>query len=102
MQAMLRKMEALLAAEPPTTAYNRTAVLAAYQAALDGSNVAASSAFQPPVSSPDEAYLAELQGADGGQPFAAASAAYPVSLPARHPALPVKTKVVDTVWTSIL
>ena len=65
MQLYIRRIEDLLEAAPPTTAYNKTALLAQYQEALTGSK-RPPSLYQPPVSAPEQAYLDELRGFPGG------------------------------------
>ena len=72
-------MEALLETAPPTTAYNRTALLALYQSVLDGSG-RASGYVQPPVSAPDAAFVAEVQGTQGGNAIMTAPAAAQVTI----------------------
>ena len=71
-------MEELLEAAPPTTAYNRTAILALYQSVLEGSGRSSGYA-QPPVSAPDAAYVAEVQGSQEGNAAMTAPAAAQVS-----------------------
>ena len=65
LQLYIRRIEDLLERAPPTTAYNKTALLAQYQEALTGSE-RPPNLYQPPVSAPEQAYLAELRGAPGG------------------------------------
>lgn len=79
MQDMLRRMEELLEAAPPTTAYNRTALLALYQSVLEGSG-RASGYVQPPVSAPDAAFVAEIQGNQAGNAVMTAPAAAQVTI----------------------
>ena len=68
-------MEQLLEAAPPTTAYNRTALLLLYQSILDGSG-RASGYFQPPVSAPNAEFMAEVQeGSQGAKPVMTVPAA---------------------------
>ena len=71
-------MVELLEAAAPTTAYNRTALLALYQSALAGT-AHASGYIQPPVSAPDAAFIAEVQGRHGGLAVRMAPAAAQVS-----------------------
>ena len=71
LQLYIRRMEDLLERAPPTTAYNKTALLAQYQEALTGSEKTPN-LYQPPVSAPEQAYLAELRGAPGGNAMAVA------------------------------
>jgi len=77
-QDLLRRMEALLEAAPPTTAYNRTAILALYQTALQPPSLP-SKFFQAPAGAPNAAYTAEMQGFQGGNPIIPAPVAGQVS-----------------------
>ena len=77
-QDLLRKMEALLEAAPPTTAYNRTAILALYQTALQPPSLP-KEFFQAPAGAPGAAYAAEMQGFQGGNPIIPAPVAGQVS-----------------------
>ena len=74
LQLYIRRIEDLLERAPPTTAYNKTALLAQYQEALTGSE-RPPNLYQPPVSAPEQAYLAELRGAPGGIAMAVAPTA---------------------------
>ena len=65
LQLYIRRIEDLLERAPPTTAYNKTALLAQYQEALTGSE-RPPDLYQPPVSAPEQAYLAKLRGTPGG------------------------------------
>ena len=71
LQLYIRRIEDLLERAPPTTAYNKTALLAQYQEALTGSE-RPPNLYQPPVSAPEQAYLAELRGTPGGIAMAVA------------------------------
>ena len=71
MQLYIRRIEDLLERAPPTTAYNKTALLAQYREALAGSE-RPPDLYQPPVSAPEQAYLAELRGAPSGIAMAVA------------------------------
>ena len=77
-QDLLRRMEALLEAAPPTTAYNRTAILALYQTALQPPSLP-SIFFQAPAGAPNAAYTAEMLGFQGGNPIIPAPVAGQVS-----------------------
>lgn len=75
-------MEQLLEAAPPTTAYNRTALLLLYQSALEGSG-RASGYIQPPVSAPNAVFVAEVQDSQEGNAVTTAPAAAQVTIPVR-------------------
>ena len=76
-QRLLEKMEDVIRAAPPTTAYNKTALLDSYQEALQDAAVSYPNlltAAQSPVMSPDEA-------PQGGNASVPAPAATQVKLP---------------------